>query len=260
MSAASESDLARIRDALDACARVLAPFLGAEDVSVERKPGGDPVTEADIAVDRLLRGMLPLPGEGWLSEETEDDPARLSCSRVWIVDPIDGTRQFVIGVPDWGVSIGLAVDGVAVAGGFLNPATGLRVVGGVGVGCSANGVACRVSDGATLEGARILASLSEYRRGEWKQFEGRGFTVQPTGSVAHKLALVAAGRADATWSLLHKNEWDVCGGVALLRAAGGTAVLPDGTEPVFNREDPTVEGLLSGGVRRVGMILELIGG
>ena len=163
-------------------------------------------------------------------------------------------------MPEWGVSIGLAVDGVAVAGGFLNPASGLRVVGGVGLGCTANDVACRVSDGATLEGTRVLASLSEYRRGEWKRFEGHGFTVQPTGSVAHKLALVAAGRADATWSLVHKNEWDVCGGVALLKAAGGTAVLPDGSDPVFNRDDPTVDGLLSGGVQRVARILELVSG
>ena len=252
---ARPDDIRRIDAALDAVEGVLGDFLSG-DIEVQRKEGGDPVTEADYAVDRTLRDILPADGEGWLSEETEDDPARLSCSRVWIVDPIDGTRQFVAGVPEWGVSIGLAVDGVAVAGGFLNPASGLRVVGGVGLGCTANGEPCSVTDGDRLEGCRVLASRSEYSRGEWARFERLGFTVQPVGSVAHKLALVAAGKADATWTLIHKNEWDVAGGVALLNAAGGTALLPDGSEPHFNQPDPLVDGLLSGGAERMIAIRE----
>lgn len=256
---ADPSDLQRIDAALDACAELFEGFRARDrEVEVEHKAGGDPVTEADLAVDHLLRDMLPAEGEGWLSEETEDDPARLRCERVWIVDPIDGTRQFVAGIPEWGVLIGLAVDGVAVAGGFLNPATGLRVVGGVGLGCRADGKATAVTDGADLEDIRVLASRSEYRRGEWKRFERHGFTVQPVGSVAHKLALVAAARADATWSLIHKNEWDVAGGVALIEAAGGTCVLPDGSAPRFNQEDPLVDGLISAGRRRLPAIQRLI--
>lgn len=168
---ADPGDLQRIHTALDAVSLLFDDFLS-RDVDVEHKAGGDPVTEADYAVDRTLREMLPRDGEGWLSEETEDDPARLDCSRVWIVDPIDGTRQFVAGIPEWGVLIGLAVDGVAVAGGFLNPASGLRVVGGVGLGCSSNGAPTQVKDGIDLTGIRVLASRSEYRRGEWARFEG----------------------------------------------------------------------------------------
>lgn len=255
---AQASDLDRISAALDVVGRLLQKFIAQDDMEVEHKSPGQPVTEADLAVDRALREMLPAEGEGWLSEETEDDPVRLTCRRVWIVDPIDGTRQFIDGIPEWGVSIGLAVDGEAVAGGFLNPASGLRVVGGVGLGCTANDEPCFVRDGATLEGARVLASRSEYRRGEWRALERKGFTVQPVGSVAHKLALIAAGKADATWSVLHKHEWDVAGGVALIRAAGGVALLPDWTEPRFNQEDPTVDGLFSGGVRRIEAIRELV--
>ncbi len=255
---ATASDLQRIEEALDACGVLFEDFLSRE-VRVEHKSVGDPVTEADYAVDRKLREMLPRNGEGWLSEESEDNPARLACSRVWIVDPIDGTRQFVAGVPEWGVSIGLAVDGVAVAGGFLNPASGLRVVGAVGLGCTSNGNPTAVTDGASLDGMRVLASRSEYSRGEWTRFESMGLSVQPTGSVAHKLALVAAGQADATWSLRPKHEWDVAGGVALIEAAGGLCVLPDGKAPRFNLAVPMLEGLISASPQRMPTIRSMIG-
>ena len=117
---------------------------------------------------------------------------------------------------------------------------------------------CSVTDGSSLDGCHVLASRSEYRRGEWKRFEAMDFTVQTIGSVAHKLAVVAAGQADATWTLRHKNEWDVASGVALLKAAGGLGVLPDGREPLFNQPDPLIEALLSGGVQRVAAIRELV--
>jgi myo-inositol-1(or 4)-monophosphatase len=255
---ARPEDLQHIATALDAVAVLFGDFLSRE-VTVEHKAPGDPVTEADYAVDRTLREILPRPGEGWLSEETEDDPARLDHERVWIVDPIDGTREFVAGIPEWGVSIGLAVGGIAIAGGFLNPVSGLRVIGGVGLGCETNGKTTRVSDGSSLAETRVLASRSEYGRGEWTRYERRGFTVQPTGSVAHKLALVAAGQADATWSLIHKHEWDVAGGVALIAAAGGVCVLPDGSSPRFNQPDPLIDGLISSGPQRMGAIRTLIG-
>jgi myo-inositol-1(or 4)-monophosphatase len=254
---ASPEDLQRIHAALDAADEVLRAFVPGS-VDARRKDDRSPVTEADYAVDQVVRESLPRDGEGWLSEETEDDPARLSCSRVWIVDPIDGTRQFIDGIPEWGVSIGLAVNGVATAGGFLNPVTGLRVVGGVGLGCTANGQPCSVTDGPSLAGCRVLASRSEHRRGEWKRFEGRDFTVETIGSVAHKLAVVAAGEADATWTLRHKNEWDIAAGVALLKAAGGVGLLPDGSEPRFNQPEPLIDALLSSGARRVAAIRELV--
>ena len=257
MSARPE-DLQHIASALDTVAVLFEDFLSRE-VTVEHKAPGDPVTEADYAVDRALRDLLPRPGEGWLSEETEDDRARLDCERVWIVDPIDGTREFVAGIPEWGISIGLVVGGLAVAGGFLNPASGLRVIGGIGIGCEANGKTTQVSDGPSLANTTVLASRSEYGRGEWTAYEGLGFTVQATGSVAHKLALVAAGQADATWSMIHKNEWDVAGGVALIAAAGGVCALPDGSPPRFNRPDPLIDGLISAGPRRMAPIRTLLG-
>jgi myo-inositol-1(or 4)-monophosphatase len=251
---ATDADLQHISEALDAADELLGEMLQRR-IEVGDKGGGDPVTEADLAVDRLLREMLPNDDEGWLSEETEDDPARLGCRRVWIVDPIDGTREFVAGIPEWGVLIGLCVDGVAVAGGFLNPISRLKVVGGVGLGCTANGESSHVADGPDLAGAKVLASRSEIRRGEWERFEGLDFEIEPMGSVAHKLALVAAGLGDATWTLAPKNEWDVAGGVALVHSAGGAAVLPDGAEPRFNQRRPRVSGLIACGRERLDSVL-----
>src|SRR5438477_8967070 len=117
------SELARIQAALDCAAAAVARFTpGAIDV--QYKSHRDPVTEADRVLNEVLREALVQDGEGWFSEETADDLVRLERKRLWIVDPLDGTREFVQGIPEWCVSVALVEDGVAVAGGILNPATG----------------------------------------------------------------------------------------------------------------------------------------
>lgn len=255
-------DLERIRAALEAAAEVLEPFEPGA-VEARLKEGDDPVTAADLAVDRTLRRLLPEPGEGWLSEETADDGDRLSRHRVWVVDPLDGTREFVAGIPEWCVSVGLVEGGCPVAGGLLNPASGMLVVGAVGSGVVCNGKPVMAAGRSELTGARVLASRSEVRRGEWQAFSEREFDVVPTGSVAYKLGLVAVGEADATWTLVPKHEWDVAAGVALVLAAGGEAWLPpgpsdreperraegpgDGASLVFNRPRPRLPGLVAHG-------------
>jgi myo-inositol-1(or 4)-monophosphatase len=239
------SDLDRIARALERAAAALRPFTsGAIEHTI--KDRGDPLTEADLAVNAVLHETLPRAGEGWLSEETRDDSDRLGRARVWVVDPIDGTQEFVQGIPEWCVSIGLVEDGVPVAGGIMNPATGETVVGAVGHGVELNGRRAGVSRRSTLEGAVVLASRSETNRGEWDRFAGAPFVVKPCGSVAYKLALVAAGVVDLTWTLVPKSEWDVAGGAALVRAAGGRVVLSDGTERGFNRPDTRLPDFLAG--------------
>jgi myo-inositol-1(or 4)-monophosphatase len=237
-------DLERIAGALERARAVLEP-IRSRALRVDRKAGGDPVTEADRAVDAALRAVLVRPGEGWLSEETADDPARLGAVRVWIVDPLDGTREFVAGIPEWCVSVGLVEDGKPVAGGILNPVTGELVLGAAGIGVQANGAPVAPARREELSGAVVLASRSETNRGEWRRFAGAPFIVRPVGSVAYKLALVAVGLADATWTLVPKHEWDVAAGVALVLAAGGEVALPDGTAPSFNRRDPLLPGLVA---------------
>ena len=249
-------DLARIDAALRKAGALLATLAG-RPLAVERKAGGDPVTEADRRVDALLREELVRPGEGWLSEESADDPARLARERVWVVDPLDGTKEFIAGIPEWTVSIGLVEAGRAVAGGIFNPATGELFLGAVGAGVTRDGRPVRVAERAALAGATVLASRSEVARGDWERWRDAPFTVVPTGSIAYKLARVAAGLADATWTRSPRHEWDVAAGTALVFAAGGEVHTPDGAAPAFNRPRPLLPGLAAGHPRLLAELAEL---
>lgn len=239
-------DLERIQEALDRAAEALRPFTPGEVDHVVKEERGDPLTEADLAVNRVLLETLPREGEGWLSEETRDDPARLERRRVWVVDPVDGTREFIQGIPEWCVSVGLVEDGEPVAGGIHNPATNQTVIGAVGHGVTLNGAPAGITGRDDLDGAIVLASRSEVDRGEWERYADAGFRVVACGSVAYKLGCVAAGLADATWTLVPKSEWDVAGGAALVRAAGGIVVHADGDAPRFNQSDPRLPDFLAG--------------
>ncbi len=247
--------LARIDAGLSAAARVLEDFTSGA-IASSKKAGGDPVTAADNAVNAELLRLLPTGGEGWLSEETRDDKERLGASRVWVVDPIDGTKEFIAGIPEWCVSIGYVEDGRAVAGGILNPATGQRVLGAVGHGVTLNGSPASLLPGGPA-GAEVLASRTEHERGQWDRFEGTELRVRALGSVAWKLACVAAGLSHATWTLVPKNEWDVAAGAALVVAAGGQVMLPDRREVIFNQADTLLPGFVAAPASWTGRLLEL---
>ncbi len=238
--------LHRIHASLDAASTVFAKFTPGA-VATEYKAGHDPVTEADRAVDAVLRHNLLRDGEGWLSEETADNPSRLERERVWIVDPLDGTREFVLGLPEFCVSVGYVENGKPVAGGIYNPATKETFLGAIDAGVFYNGKPSRPSQRATLDGALILASRSEVMRGEWKAFENGPFKVQAMGSVAYKLALVSAGLADITFTLTPKNEWDVVAGAALVKSAGGFLSTLEKKELTANHRNPLLSGLLASG-------------
>ena len=239
-------DLERIHDALEGAAE-LARRSGTTPARVEFKSGrpNNPVTDLDLRIDRFLREHLPRGDEGWLSEESRDDPARCSRRRVWIVDPLDGTREFLEGVPEWSISIGLVEDGKAVAGGIANPSTGEVFLGAAGMGVTLNGTMARARPQPRPGQALVLASRSEWKRGEWSRWTDGRIQVQPVGSIAYKLARVAAGLADATWTFVPKHEWDVAAGVALVAAAGGAVRTLEGHAPAFNRSVPLLSGLMA---------------
>lgn len=257
-SSSATDILTRIEQAL-AAANEIVRTLTSSHVKVDYKQGDDPVTEVDRAVNHALRELLPRDDEGWLSEETADDPIRLEKRRVWIVDPIDGTREFVTGIPEWCISIGLVEDGQPIAGGISNPAAGEIIIGSVGSGVNYNGEPARVSEINFLDRAVVLASRSETKRGEWARFNSVPFTIRPMGSVAYKLALVATGRADVTWTLVPKHEWDVAAGVALVRAAGGFARGYPEAALDFNKRDPLFSGLIAGPAHLKDEIERLLG-
>ncbi len=238
--------LQRIEAAIEAARTVFARFTPGQ-IETEYKIGHDPVTEADRAVDAVLRQNLLRDGEGWLSEETVDDLARLDKSRVWVVDPLDGTREFVQGIPEFCVSIGYVENGKPVAGGICNPATKETIVGAIDCGVTYNGQPAQPSQRKTLKGSLILASRSEVKRGEWQQFLSSDYQIRPMGSVAYKLGLVAAGKADITFTLTPKNEWDVAAGAALVQSAGGFVSTLENTPLVCNRGNPLLTGLLASG-------------
>jgi myo-inositol-1(or 4)-monophosphatase len=250
--------LQRIQSALESARTVFARFTPGE-IEAEYKAGLDPVTEADTAVDALLREELLREDEGWLSEETVDDLSRLDKNRVWIVDPLDGTREFVEGIPEFCVSVAMVEDGIPVAGGICNPATNEIFLGSLDSGVTYNGRPAQASQRTSLEGSVILASRSETKRGEWTRFENSSVKVRPMGSVAYKLALVSAGLADITFTLTPKNEWDIAGGAALVSSAGGFISTLDNLPLQCNLRSSLLSGLLAGGPFLRDQLLTLVG-
>lgn len=251
-----DNDLETIHLALLAAQQRASAFTSG-NIEVQRKAGGDPVTQADIAIDTTLKDILLKANDGWLSEETVDDVNRLGKKRVWIVDPLDGTREFVEGIPEWCISIGLVIDGRPVAGGICNPATNQIFVGSPVSGLFLNGNKVRVTEKVDMNAAKILVSRSEIRKGLWKRFEHPAFEIIPCGSIAYKLALVAAGLADAAVSLAPKNEWDVAGGIALIQAGGGQVFIPDRALLEMNQPKTLMAGLAAGGKSLLGHLCEL---
>ncbi|MCE5185526.1 MAG: 3'(2'),5'-bisphosphate nucleotidase CysQ [Planctomycetaceae bacterium] len=237
--------LGRIEKALGAAAEALKAFT-AGAIEHTNKSGGDPVTEADMLLDRVLKEHLLQEGEGWLSEETRDDFSRLEKQRVWIVDPLDGTREFIAGIPEWCISIAYVIDGTPQAAGICSPSAGQVFLGAAGRGVTLNGKAVHVSARTELAGASVLASRSEVTRGQWKCFEGCGFEIVPMGSVAYKMARVAAGLADLTFTRIPKNEWDVAAGWLLVQEAGGIVVDRDHLPRLFNQRSTLLGGLAAG--------------
>jgi myo-inositol-1(or 4)-monophosphatase len=243
----SQEIVARIQAALEAAVEAIRPFVPGAVAADQKSGGRGPVTLADTAADRVLHEKLLREGEGWLSEESADDLSRLSIGRVWVVDPLDGTKEFVEGIPEWSISVGLVENGRPIAGGICNPATNEIFLGSKETGITLNGRAVAVSDRTELAGATVLASRSEIRRGEWKPFDGDGLQITPVGSVAYKFAMVAAGLADATWTLCPKNEWDVAAGVALVEAGGGIVRTIEDQPVMFNRKSTLYPGLIACG-------------
>ncbi|MFN7146719.1 MAG: 3'(2'),5'-bisphosphate nucleotidase CysQ, partial [Myxococcota bacterium] len=182
-----------------------------KDRTIVKEKGEDnPLTEADLAADAILGERLrgAFPEFGWLSEETVDSPARLAAESAWIVDPLDGTKEFTLGIPEFVVSVGLVVKGRPVLGVLYNPIKDELFAGIVGEGATFNGAPCRVSDHPGLQGARIVCSRTEAKKGWFDKYLDR-ISLVPTGSVAYKFGLVAAGQDEATFTPQPRNEWDI---------------------------------------------------
>jgi myo-inositol-1(or 4)-monophosphatase len=239
-------ELALSRKAAIAAGKIISSHFRARDYIVGSKGKGNPVTSTDLAADRAIKEILldKFPGYGWLSEETADNPDRLQRKRVWIVDPLDGTKEFIQRVPEFCIAICLAEDGVPVLGVTYNPIKREMYWAARGTGFHLGNKRVHATRTRTLKHATVLASRSEIARGEWKVLEGTVLVI-PTGSVAYKLALVAAGVGDATFTRSPKSEWDIASGAALIMEAGGRITDIDGADLRFNKPEVKVRGLIA---------------
>ncbi len=239
-------ELALAKKAARAAGEILRGHWHRGGYKIGEKSPDNPVTEADLAADCAIKKLLrdPFPAYGWLSEETVDNDDRLKCRRVWIVDPLDGTKEFINGIPEFSVAIALIEDGVPVLGVTYNPIKREMYWSARRLGCHLNTRRVRVTRTRTLKRATVLASRSETARGEWQVFHGM-LKVSPTGSVAYKLALVGAGKGDATFTRSPKSEWDIASGAALVVEAGGTITDIKGRAIRFNQRNVKLEGLIA---------------
>jgi myo-inositol-1(or 4)-monophosphatase len=222
-------------------AGLLIERIRQEGFEAMSKDDKSPVTRADHEADAVLkRKLLGLEPVAWLSEETADNPDRLRADRLWVVDPLDGTKEFMKGLPEYSVAIALVEAGEPVLGVVHNPATGDTFSAARNLGAFRNGKPIRVR-----EGKRLLASRSETKHGEFEPFD-EDWQVETVGSIEYKLALVAAGEAALTFSRGPKHEWDVCAGAIIVTEAGGLASDLFGEPLRFNQPFPKVKGILAG--------------
>jgi myo-inositol-1(or 4)-monophosphatase len=234
-------------DAAHEAGAIIRSLYGTGIAVTEKGDHGDsPLTEADTRANDALRRRISaaFPADGWLSEESTDTAERLGKRRVWIVDPLDGTKEFVRNIAELAVCVALVEDGVPVVGVTYNPIREETFAAARGRGATLNGRPVRVSNTREVTAAVVLASRSETERGEWERFRGR-FGIETCGSVAYKLARVAAGSADATFTLSPKSEWDVCSSACVIECAGGRVTDIAGQPLRYNQPSPTVAGVVA---------------
>ncbi|MBY0565321.1 MAG: hypothetical protein K2P58_14215 [Hyphomonadaceae bacterium] len=251
------SDLALLADVVRE-AGALARALSALPLEIQSKGPLGPVTNVDHAVDALLAEKLlaARPDYGWLSEETPDEFARRETkSRVFVIDPIDGTAAMIAKIPQWVVSVGIVENGRAFAGAVYNPMTDEFFLGAAGEGATLNRRPMRASTRANLEGARMIGLKSRFADGKWPTPWPK-LEIIERQSIAYRLALVAGGFGDATVLFGFKNEWDIAAGAALVEAAGGRVSDPWGEPLAFNQAVPRAPGVVAAGADVHALLIE----
>jgi myo-inositol-1(or 4)-monophosphatase len=194
------------------------------------KNKGEPVTEADLEIDRYLHDTLlaARPAYGWISEEGE---SRECAERLFMVDPIDGTAAFLKERPHFSISVALLEHGKPVNGVVFNPIKDECFTARLGGGSRLNGQKLHVSACPSLESCRILAAKDLFAHPAWSMppnLPWPAMQIEQRNSVAYRMALVAAGVFDAALVLSSKHDWDVAAGDLIVREAGGKVTGHDG--------------------------------
>lgn len=244
-----ETDLDLLISSARAAGKIAMGYTGPDARRWDKPDGAGPVTEADIAVNDMLHARLreARPDYGWLSEESEDSDQRLHRDRIFIVDPIDGTRSFANGSATWAHAIAVAEKGVVTAGVIYLPMRDLLYVAAAGQGATLNGKPLAPSQMGDLDRATILANRPSMAESHWRNSTIPEFSRAYRPSLAYRMATVAEGRFDGMLTLHPCWEWDVAAGELILREAGALCTDKTGAAPRFNNAHPTINGLVAGG-------------
>ncbi|MGX9356345.1 3'(2'),5'-bisphosphate nucleotidase CysQ [Roseobacteraceae bacterium S113] len=240
-----EADLDLLLSAVAEASDVALRFSGPDAQRWDKADGAGPVTEADLAVNAALEARLrgARSDYGWLSEESEDGAARQAAERVFVIDPIDGTRSFIEGSGTWAISAAIVEAGVPVAGVVALPARGMVFSAARGAGAFENGAAIRPSGRAELDGAEMLvprpAMKPEYWPGGMPDVNRHH---RP--SLAYRLCLAAKGRFDAMLTLRDAWEWDIAAGALIAAEAGAVVSDRNGAALRFNSPGAKTPGVL----------------
>lgn len=231
-----ENDLLLLEDAAREAGRIALSFFGG-DPKTWYKDNKSPVSEADLEVDGYLAEVLgsARPSYGWLSEEAADNKERLDCERVFIIDPIDGTRAFLAGGDEWTVSLAVVEHGRPVAGVVYCPVRNEMFTALSGGGAHLNGAPIKVTEQQTLEGARLSAPHSIANN---EAVLASGFARMPNiRSLAYRLAMVAAGRVEISVARSGPSDWDLAAAELLVQEAGGRLTSLAGQGIVYNKAE-----------------------
>jgi myo-inositol-1(or 4)-monophosphatase len=239
-------------------AGVLALSMFGTQVKSWTKGHGSPVTAADMAVNDLLRERLEgaADGIGWLSEESADEEARRTMRRVWVVDPIDGTRAYMAGRTDWAVSAALVEDGRPVLAALFAPAEPAFYAAAAGNGATLDGAPIAAADGAQLDGARVAGPKSYVER-----LIALGLPIEAlprVHSIALRFARIARGSLDVAFSAGASHDWDLAAADLLVHEAGGALTTLAGRPLVYNRAEPVHGPLVAAGRARHEKLIELV--
>ena len=241
-----ESDLKLLLDASLAAGEIAKKFFRSDPEVWDKGDNQGPVTEADLAIDKMLTHELlaARPDYGWLSEETEDNNARLNHDRVFIIDPIDGTRAFINGEQSFSHSLAIAEKGKIIAAVVHLPIREQTYAASIGGGATCNGRPITPSDTKGISGAKILTTKPSLREEHWP----RGVPDMERHfrpSLAYRLCLAADGRFDGMLTLRDAWEWDVAAGDLIVCEAGGIASDRHGVAGVYNNPTPLLAGMIA---------------
>lgn len=254
------ADLPLLIDAARVAGRVATSFVGPSAARWDKPNDAGPVTEADLAVNDALASTLRLarPDYGWLSEETEDNDARLSADTIFIIDPIDGTRSFVEGGRTWAISIAVAHKGQVSAAVIYLPRRNKLYAAGLGLGATLNGTSLTTTQVGMAPGSTVLAARPTFHDVHWRD-GAPPIDRHYRPSLAYRLSLVGQGRFDGMLTLRPSWEWDIAAGALIVTEAGGKITDRTGAQLRFNNAHPALNGVVAAGPHLHGALVGRLG-